>query len=182
MDAPEVWKPILGYEGAYEVSNLGRVRSLPGGLRQGKVLKPQPAGRGYLSVTLSLQGIVTRFYVHHLVATTFLGPRPEGMDVCHGSPDFTDNRAENLRYDTRHGNMRDALSDGTHYSVARTHCTHGHELTPENTYIERRMSSDGKGVKIRRRCRICNRKTGRRANRAKGARTIEVEEFLARGA
>ena len=181
METNEVWLAVAGYEGAYEVSDLGRVRSLPGGQRHGKVLKPGRLGRGYLCVSLCVNGVVHRVYIHHIVAAAFIGPRPEGMDVCHGPTGFTDNRAVNLRYDTRHANMRDSIADGTHQSVPQTHCIHGHKMTEDNTYYERRMSADGNGVKTRRRCRQCNRKSARseRRNRQHGPRTVEVDRFLA---
>lgn len=154
MDLAERWAPIKGYEGAYEVSSLGQIRSLPGHYRHAKILKPGTIGKGYQGVSLCLDGKVKGFYVHHLVAAAFIGPRPEGLDVCHNNGDQTDNRIENLRYDTVNGNMRDSIAHGTHRSVGRTHCIHGHEMTEENTYRETRMSSDGY-VKHRRRCRIC---------------------------
>jgi len=150
----EEWREVAGYEGAYEVSDLGRVRSLPGGHRHGIVLKPQPVGRGYLSVSLCIEGVVRRFYVHHMVALAFIGPRPEGLDVCHGNGNLLDNRPQNLRYDTVNGNMRDSIEHGTHRSTQRTHCDHNHELTEANTYRLTTRSSDG-GTKTRSRCRTC---------------------------
>lgn len=151
---PELWRAITGHEGAYEVSNLGRVRSLPGHYRHAKVLKPHGVGRGYLAVTPSQGGVAKNRYVHHLVAEAFIGPRPDGLDVCHNNGDMLDNRAENLRYDTVGGNMRDAIAQGTHREASRSQCSAGHEYTADNTLLERRRSVDGH-VKTRRRCRVC---------------------------
>lgn len=71
----EVWKPIKGYEGLYEVSNMGRVRSLRnnhGNYRE-KILKQQDNGDGYLQVTLYKDGKAKHFTVHRLVAMAFCG-------------------------------------------------------------------------------------------------------------
>ena len=71
----EVWKPIKGYEGLYEVSNIGRVRSLRnnhGNYRE-KILKQQDNGDGYLQVTLYKDGKAKHFTVHRLVAMAFCG-------------------------------------------------------------------------------------------------------------
>lgn len=121
---PEIWRAIAGFEGAYEVSDLGRVRSLDRsvecatklGNRQIKVLKgrilsakPLP----YPSVMLSLDNKPIRRRVHVLVADAFLGPRPEGLDVCHNNGVKTDNRASNLRYDTAAANSADAQDQGS---------------------------------------------------------------------
>lgn len=149
----EVWRPVAGYEAHYEVSDLGRVRSIKRGTR---VLRHDTAGRGYPQVALSLNGRVRKAYVHHLVAAAFIGPRPDGLDICHGNGDVLDARASNLRYDTRHANMRDSLVHGTHHSTRRTHCEQGHELTADNVYELATRSADG-GTKVRRRCRECRR-------------------------
>ena len=167
----EEWREVAGYEGAYEVSNLGRVRSLPGGQRHGIVLKPGHSGRGYLSVSLCIAGVPRTFYIHHLVARAFIGPRPEGLDVCHSDGDFLDNRPQNLRYDTANGNMRDSIAQGTHRSTQRTHCDHDHELTEANTYRLTTRSSDG-GTKTRSRCRICLTLTNAKTYQRSRARSV----------
>ncbi|MDQ0100443.1 hypothetical protein J2T10_000062 [Paenarthrobacter nicotinovorans] len=153
----ETWKPVEGYESRYEISTLGRIRSLI----SRRVLKGSTSGRGYPSVGLSLDGVVTKRYLHHLVAEAFIGPRPEGSDICHNNGDITDPRLVNLRYDTRHANMRDSIAHGTHRSLERTHCTHGHELTSENVYRMWYTSGDG-GRKYRDRCKTCMKAKSRR--------------------
>lgn len=116
----EIWKDIPGYEGKYQASNLGRIRSLdrplgtPGkkGFKhmKGRVLKPGPVNSGHLYVVLGHGAAGSP--VHQLVARTFIGPRPEGMDVCHNDGDPTNNRADNLRYDTRTNNILDVYRSG----------------------------------------------------------------------
>lgn len=111
--APERWLPIPGYEGFYEASDIGRVRSIPRGRRTGRVLKPQRYGpRGYLGVTLSVHGQAKKYYMQRLIAATFLGPRPDRADVCHKDDDKTNNRASNLKYDTHAANQREASERG----------------------------------------------------------------------
>ena len=152
MDTTEVWRDIAGYEGLYSVSSLGRVHST----RSGRYLKFGAAGRGYATVSLYRgEGIDTR-QVHRLVADAFLSPKPARIDTCHGNGNLRDNRASNLRYDTHNANMRDSLAHGTHHSVTQTHCAKGHEFTAENTYTQKRTSSDG-GHKARRVCKMCAR-------------------------
>ena len=73
----ETWKDITGYEKCYQISDLGRVKSLDridraGKLRKGKIIKPFTAGAGYLKVFLSKDGKAKQFYVHRLVAESFL--------------------------------------------------------------------------------------------------------------
>ena len=107
----ETWKPIVGYEGLYEVSNLGRVRSLTrlskfrnrsGKLDErvikGRIMRPQKQRTGYLNVGLSKDGKVTLFRVHRLVAAAFIA-NPEGLyEVNHIDEDKTNNRADNLEW------------------------------------------------------------------------------------
>ena len=92
----EIWKPVLGYEGLYEVSNFGRVKSIFY-KRQGKeiILKPCFA-RDYLTVMLCKNKTKKHHSLHRLVWEAFTGPIPEGMQVNHINEDKTDNRLENL--------------------------------------------------------------------------------------
>ena len=100
----EIWKPIAGYEGLYEVSDLGRVRSFHK-CEEGRILKTSKNNNGYLRVALSKHGN-TRFYaVHRLVAEAFLF-KPEGKDtVNHIDFDITNNQIENLQWCTQKENI-----------------------------------------------------------------------------
>ena len=163
----ERWRPIPGYEGTYEVSDLGRVRSVDrwvsranGGQyrRRGKVLAAHPHPRaGYPLVKLKINNAVHSATTHALVMLAFVGPRPEGLEVCHNNGDPTDNRPANLRYDTRSENRRDSVRHGTHSETRKTRCRSGHPFDEVNT-IRR---SDGS-----RDCRICRRERSR-ASRAR---------------
>ena len=81
----ERWLPVPGFEGLYEVSDEGRVRCLPRHRVRGGVLRPSAAGKGYLKVQLVHKQRHAHRYVHELVLTTFVGPRPPGMEVAHGN-------------------------------------------------------------------------------------------------
>lgn len=116
----EIWKDIEGYEGSYQVSSFGRVRSLdrPGhplinrwGARiemtlKGKILKQHPTNSGYLSVML---GRKKRAYIHQLVAHAFVEGYKEGLEVDHINENKTDNRKENLRWVTKIENNNSPL-------------------------------------------------------------------------
>jgi hypothetical protein len=124
FDAPlylvEEWRTIPGYEGLYEASSLGRIRSLArtrtngtsvkngAGIRSvpAKILKATATRGGYLSVSLSKNGKKTKD-VHQLVLLTFVGPRPSGLQSCHNDGIRDNNRIDNLRYDTPEANYRD---------------------------------------------------------------------------
>lgn len=139
MSTNEEWRAVPGYEGAYEVSSLGAVRSLArldsrGRSRRAKLLKPRLQANGRLTVALYLEARRSDFQVHALVLLTFIGPRPDGMEGCHRNDDPADNRLENLRWDTRSANCLDSVRNGTHHMARRTHCPKGHEYTVENTY------------------------------------------------
>ena len=99
----EIWKDVVGYEGSYEVSNFGRVRSLDrldsrGHNLKGKALKLCEDGRGYEHVKLYREGRASTKKVHQLVAESFIGPRPQKLVVDHIDNDPFNNRVENLQY------------------------------------------------------------------------------------
>lgn len=113
----EIWKPILNYEGLYEISNLGRVKSLPkswiageGVLRShnGKILKQSYSNinrTGYLQVVLYKDSVKVKYKVHRLVALSFLGnPPQEDSQVDHINGIKTDNKVSNLRWVSRYEN------------------------------------------------------------------------------
>ena len=114
-DEPERWLPVVGYEGLYEVSDLGRVRSFHRhgrGKRGG--LRHLPSTRhGYLNVGLSRDGKGTTRLVHHLVLEAFVGPCPPGMEACHGPGGTGDASLANLCWGTKAKNMADKVRDGT---------------------------------------------------------------------
>lgn len=96
----EVWKDIRGYEGIYQVSNLGRVYSYPKkGRHNGKILKPGLTARSYLTVSLWKDNKNKTYPVHQLVAICFLNHVPNGHDkiVDHINNNKVDNRLENIQ-------------------------------------------------------------------------------------
>lgn len=107
----EVWKDIAGYEGLYQVSNLGNVRAIfftnnqVKNLHRLHVMKPFDNGSGYLVLSLTKEGRRKNHYVHRLVATAFL-PNDGGLPVVnHRNHDTKDNRAENLEWCTQKDNV-----------------------------------------------------------------------------
>lgn len=99
----EFWKDIAGFEGLYQVSNVGQVKSV----KSGKILKPNSNNTGgYLKVALSKNGKVKRFYVHQLVAEAFLPNEDELPQIDHISGDKTDNRVANLQWISQVENLR----------------------------------------------------------------------------
>lgn len=133
----EIWKPVPGFEGIYEVSNMGQLRSLDrvlssGRRWKGRILKQSLTWNGYFYLNLSKDGIYYRRYLHRLVLEAFVGPSPEGMEACHENGVRGDNRPENLRWDTRTENVKDAIKHGTHHWASKTHCPRGHELAQPN--------------------------------------------------
>lgn len=177
-DVEETWLPVAAFRGAYEVSSLGRVRSLNrvvggvGGSRrtiQGRILSLEAISRGYQTVTLCLGGSQTTFKVHRLVLTAF-HPEPvqDGMLALHGDGDCLHNCAGNLRWGSRQENSRDALRHGTHAGIGRTHCPLGHELIEENLANWKRTHGT-------RHCLACSRAHGRRASARRRGVELEIQ-------
>lgn len=119
----EIWKDIPGYEGKYQVSDLGQVRSVERLVRlvsrtgnealrlaSGRILKPGTCNRyGHRSVAICKGNSQM---VHSLVALSFIGPRPDKHDVAHLNGDGSDNRLENLAYVTRSENNQHMVHHG----------------------------------------------------------------------
>lgn len=125
-EQPEEWRDIPGYEGSYQVSSYGAVRSLnrtisvPGAVRgyprsiKGRPIKPAALPDGYLFVSLTREvGEKSPRYIAHLVAEAFIGHRPDSVQVAHNDGIRVNNRADNLRYATRLENEADKEIHGT---------------------------------------------------------------------
>lgn len=138
----ERWLPVVGWEGFYQVSDHGRVRTVSRKVSTGRgwrivpqtVRRPGPTRCGYLNITMSRPGRVSTRTIHTVVLEAFVGPRPLGMEACHRDGDKANNTLSNLRWDTHRANIEDAVRIGNLYGPARTHCSYGHELIPENAY------------------------------------------------
>jgi NUMOD4 motif-containing protein/HNH endonuclease len=140
--AIERWLPVIGWENFYEVSNLGRVRSIlritrnrNGKMirRQGLILSPSTSGQyKYCSVVLSRDNVHTTKYIHHLVTEAFFGPLPMGQVRLHGPNGKDDNAITNLCYGTQAQNLEDRKRDGTHPQLNITHDKYGHILAAPN--------------------------------------------------
>ena len=116
----EIWKPIKGYEGIYEVSNLGRVRSLDRLVvkphpknkvsteyhKKGTIMKLASYPNGYLTICLKANGKKENCLVHRLVGKAFVPGYFDGADVNHKNENIKDNRAENLEWCTRSYNLQ----------------------------------------------------------------------------
>lgn len=126
----ERWRDVVGYEGRYQVSDRGSVRSLDrevsnGGLlgpkksftRAGNPLHPGINQDGYLRVTLSRDGATRRVFVHVMVLQAFVGFAPEGAEACHNDGNPANNTLNNLRWDTHSNNIRDIKYHGSGYKL-----------------------------------------------------------------
>jgi hypothetical protein len=117
----EIWKDMPDYVGLYQVSNLGRVRSLDrmigqkGGGKQfksGRILRPRNHPHGYVFISLYKDGIANQVLIHRLVAIVFI-PNPSNLpEVNHKNFNKKDNFVENLEWMTTKDNTRHAFAAG----------------------------------------------------------------------
>lgn len=151
----EEWRPVIGWEGSYQVSNLGRVKSLARKhVPRERMLRTTLNAQGYLKVMLAITGARGKNrVVHQLVAEAFIGPRPdgpEGAEIRHLDGDHFNNVPGNLRYGSHGENQADSVRHGTHNMGRVTHCPKGHEYTEDNIMWADRVNRRGRSC---RRCR-----------------------------
>ncbi|QDF19244.1 hypothetical protein SEA_STICKYNOTE_47 [Corynebacterium phage Stickynote] len=140
----EEWRDIEGHEGLYQVSNTGMVKSL----RSGNILKENSVECGHQRINLGRRE--NGLWVHRLVLEAFVGPCPPWMECCHNNGDPSDNRVENLRWDTKKSNMADRRKHGNDPMLNKTHCPRGNPLEAPNL----RAATALRG---RRTCLACDR-------------------------
>lgn len=163
----ERWLPVVGFEDLYEVSDLGRVRSVTRTITiagrwgeeqrtyKGKLRVPHKApGQPYLRVVLSRHSEKTGRTVHSVVADAFLGPCPPGQECRHVNCDASDNRAVKLAYGTRSENRSDSRATGT---LAVGERIAQHKVTEEQVIAFRAGSKAPLPVTARQLRRIKNR-------------------------
>lgn len=139
----EQWLPVVGYEGIYEISDLGNTLSVGRYIaaKRGsqrwqapRILSPGRLPTGHLTVRLFENGSGRSYSVHRLVLLAFIGEPPPGHEACHNNGDPSDNRLSNLRWDNRSANVIDQVRHGTHHKAKLTHCPRNHRLTEPNIY------------------------------------------------
>lgn len=138
----EIWKPVPNWEGLYEVSNHGQVRSLdrtvhfPDGrrsyIKRGRILGWR--SRGYARVVLVSPNHDKReAFIHELVLEAFVGSCPDGWVARHADDNKQNNHLENLSWGTYSENMYDRVRNGIHPMANKTHCKRGHPFDEVNT-------------------------------------------------
>lgn len=144
----EIWKPVPGYGDFYEASNLGQIRvkdrtvvrkHSTGGITnffyKGRLLTPcKSDSLGHMVVHIGFNGQKKNVAVHKMVLLAFVGPPPDGMECCHNNGNASDNRLENLRWDTHFKNNQDRKKHGK-YATGENH--HMAKLTKEQVDLIR---------------------------------------------
>ena len=183
----ETWKPVAGYEGLYEVSNLGNVRRVAGkGCKEIRVLKLVKQSNGYLYVNLYKEGNRKMHRVHRLVAQAFI-PNPDNLpEINHIDEDKTNNCVENLEwcdnvYNNNHGTRNQRISEalrGVYNNPKRSkkplQLTLDGKLVKEweSTHECGRNGFDQSAVSA-----CCNNKYGKQGNVYKGYRWVKAEDY-----
>lgn len=135
------WKAVPGWEGIYEVSDTGSVRSVDrmdssGQRVSGRTLKPRLHSSGYLRANLSKANRTRDRFIHRLVLEVFVGPCPPQHEACHNDGNRTHNALSNLRWGTRLENSADRALHGTqprgskHWTVRRPELVNRGQLHP----------------------------------------------------
>ena len=170
----ERWLPVIGYEGIYDVSNLGFVRRAKPGPSTwiGRKLKGSADDHGYMHVELYNGEDRRAVKVHRLVAAAFIGLCPDGKEVNHKDGIKANNAATNLEYVTRSENVLHAFRNGLQVAI------HGEaigsaKLTEENVHAIRRLLGKESNASIAQRFNVTYQTIW---NIATGARWAWLEE------
>jgi hypothetical protein len=142
----ETWKAIPGWEGRYEISDLGNVRSLSyRGVerKQPLIMKTYICEWGYLHILFCSRGEKTHYRIASLVLLAFVGPRPEGKEVSHLDGVRTNNKLSNLIYETKHENHQRKKEHGTYQCGEKNPF---HKLTNKDVLEIRRLRKCGKSL------------------------------------
>lgn len=170
----EIWRPVVGFEGGYMISDAGHVRSVTRivvnseGISKtihGKNRKIVMSNRNRACLVLRRDGKSHMRQVHHMVLEAFVGGKPDGLWGLHRDDDPTNNRLDNLYWGTPSENTADCIRNGKHSMASKTTCIRGHEFTEENTKVTERATGHTK-----RECLTClelHNSTRREANAQK---------------
>lgn len=158
MNAPEEWRPVVDWP-EYQVSSLGRVRSLDRitragtgtRLMRGRVLRQAAGkdGRPYVSLCRHPQQYTAK--VCWLVARAWHGPCPQGRQALHGDGNPANNTPGNLRWGTPAENMADCVAHGKHRYASAIKCRWGHRFEGSNLFVRPRPNRSSE-----RRCVSCH--------------------------
>lgn len=156
MPTPERWRAIDGYEGLYEISDHGRVRSLPRLVerickhdvyvseRPGKIFSRKRLKRGYPGALLTDEmGMKTRYQIHRLVAKAFLpSPKPHQVNVLHKDDDKNNAYYKNLKWGTQKENLKDMSARGRNqYTTYPGESNYNAKLTDKQIQQIRKLSA-----------------------------------------
>lgn len=143
----EEWRAIVGYEGYYEVSSLGRIKSLARTTRHGHKLKEKIVNQslnnsGYLGIGLFKNSRQEKFLTHRLVAQAFIGPRPDGKQINHKNGAKGDNSAVNLEYVTPSENQMHSYASGLQTPIVGVN-HYKNKLSEGSVLLAIQMSKEG---------------------------------------
>ena len=151
----EIWKDVIGYEGLYQVSNMGRVKSLRKGKRFNKIMKQTPNYKGYLEISFCVKGKDKKFKVHRLVAMAFIPNIDNKPLVNHKNGNKQDNIFSNLEWVTHGENLKHAYDSGLKRKL------YG-ELNPYYKYKGDKHYNYGKHLSLETRKKISNSLKGKK--------------------
>lgn len=136
--ATEEWRDVVGYEGIYSVSNLGRVKRVQGTRRE-RILRPDQSA-AYYRVDLSKNNRHRKESIHTLVAQSFIGARPTGNEVNHKDANKRNNRLSNLEYLSKHEHTADQWEKGQQPNFGEA--VHTSRLTTEDVLTMRKERAE----------------------------------------
>ena len=168
----EIWKDVLGYEGFYQVSNLGRVKSLDkhdrcGRFKEGKIKVIGDNGNGYCVVNLKVDGKQQMKTVHRLVATAFI-PNPNNLsEINHIDGNKKNNTISNLEWCDRSKNVKHAIKNKlqTNFGQRKVMCVELNKVFNSVTEAEKWVGVKGSRIsnvcQLKRGCKTCGGYTWR---------------------